>query len=70
MHITHCLVGMFYGVVILFQWTVNGLVGMFYGVVILFQWTVNGQLRIGFFTVKTVKAGEEITFDYQFETYG
>lgn len=38
--------------------------------VIFIQWTVNGQLRIGFFTVKAVKAGEEITFDYQFETYG
>jgi len=34
------------------------------------QWTVNGQLRIGFFTIKPVKAGEEITFNYQFETYG
>ena len=34
------------------------------------QWTVNGQLRIGFFTIKHVKAGEEITFNYQFETYG
>ncbi|XP_055337814.1 histone-lysine N-methyltransferase SETD2-like [Paramacrobiotus metropolitanus] len=34
------------------------------------KWTVNGQLRIGFFTLRAVSAGEEITFDYQFERYG
>lgn len=31
------------------------------------QWTVNGMLRIGFFTKKSIKAGTEMTFDYQFE---
>ena len=35
-----------------------------------FQWTVNGQLRVGFFTIKPVAKGHELTFDYQFETYG
>lgn len=34
------------------------------------KWTVNGDLRIGFFTIKNVQAGEEITFDYQFQRYG
>ncbi|XP_072181261.1 uncharacterized protein [Diadema setosum] len=34
------------------------------------KWTVNGQLRVGFFTKKAVKAGTELTFDYQFEVYG
>ncbi|CAK8674987.1 unnamed protein product [Clavelina lepadiformis] len=34
------------------------------------KWTVNGQLRVGFFTIRNVAAGEEITFDYQFERYG
>ncbi|XP_017465472.1 PREDICTED: histone-lysine N-methyltransferase SETD2-like [Rhagoletis zephyria] len=34
------------------------------------KWTVNGELRVGFFTFKHVKAGEEITFDYQFQRYG
>ncbi|KAH9501726.1 Histone-lysine N-methyltransferase setd2 [Dermatophagoides farinae] len=34
------------------------------------KWTVNGELRIGFFTIKPVAAGEEITFDYQFQRYG
>ncbi|KAJ6216886.1 hypothetical protein RDWZM_008043 [Blomia tropicalis] len=34
------------------------------------KWTVNGELRIGFFTLKHVSAGEEITFDYQFQRYG
>ena len=28
------------------------------------------MLRIGFFTICPVGAGEEITFDYQFERYG
>jgi len=35
-----------------------------------FQWTVNGQLRIGFFAIRPLEAGEELTFDYQFESYG
>uniref|UniRef100_A0A8C6MDU2 [histone H3]-lysine(36) N-trimethyltransferase n=1 Tax=Nothobranchius furzeri TaxID=105023 RepID=A0A8C6MDU2_NOTFU len=34
------------------------------------KWTVNGQLRVGFFTTKTVTAGNELTFDYQFQRYG
>uniref|UniRef100_A0A4W4FU99 [histone H3]-lysine(36) N-trimethyltransferase n=1 Tax=Electrophorus electricus TaxID=8005 RepID=A0A4W4FU99_ELEEL len=34
------------------------------------KWTVNGQLRVGFFTTKAVKAGTELTFDYQFQRYG
>ncbi|XP_052124705.1 histone-lysine N-methyltransferase SETD2 isoform X2 [Frankliniella occidentalis] len=34
------------------------------------KWTVNGELRIGFFTTKPISAGEEITFDYQFQRYG
>ncbi|XP_064647183.1 uncharacterized protein LOC135500005 isoform X2 [Lineus longissimus] len=34
------------------------------------KWTVNGQLRIGFFTKRKIRSGEEITFDYQFERYG
>nr|XP_054752498.1 histone-lysine N-methyltransferase SETD2-like [Lytechinus pictus] len=34
------------------------------------KWTVNGQLRVGFFTKRQVKPGEELTFDYQFEVYG
>ncbi|XP_074601391.1 SET domain containing 2 [Brevipalpus obovatus] len=34
------------------------------------KWTVNGELRIGFFACKFIDAGEEITFDYQFQRYG
>ncbi|KAH8370072.1 hypothetical protein KR093_002123 [Drosophila rubida] len=34
------------------------------------KWTVNGELRIGFFSVKTILPGEEITFDYQYQRYG
>ncbi|XP_030568092.1 probable histone-lysine N-methyltransferase CG1716 [Drosophila novamexicana] len=34
------------------------------------KWTVNGELRIGFFSVKTIMPGEEITFDYQYQRYG
>lgn len=34
------------------------------------KWTVNGELRIGFFSKRTIFAGEEITFDYQFQRYG
>ncbi|XP_019761367.1 probable histone-lysine N-methyltransferase CG1716 [Dendroctonus ponderosae] len=34
------------------------------------KWTVNGELRIGFFSTRTILAGEEITFDYRFERYG
>lgn len=34
------------------------------------KWTVDGDLRIGFFTIRNLQAGEEITFDYQFQRYG
>lgn len=34
------------------------------------KWAVNGDPRIGFFTLRDLKAGEEITFDYQFQRYG
>lgn len=34
------------------------------------KWTVNGELRIGFFTRRPLRAGEELTFDYQFQRYG
>lgn len=34
------------------------------------KWTVNGELRVGFFSTRDINAGEEITFDYQFQRYG
>ncbi|XP_017786038.1 PREDICTED: probable histone-lysine N-methyltransferase CG1716 [Nicrophorus vespilloides] len=34
------------------------------------KWTVGGELRIGFFSTRTILAGEEVTFDYQFQRYG
>ncbi len=34
------------------------------------KWTVNGELRIGFFSKRTIAKGEEITFDYKYERYG
>ncbi|MFH4983081.1 hypothetical protein AB6A40_009790 [Gnathostoma spinigerum] len=34
------------------------------------KWIVNRQLRIGFFSLKPIAAGEEIVFDYQLERYG
>uniref|UniRef100_A0A6F9DWB6 [histone H3]-lysine(36) N-trimethyltransferase n=1 Tax=Phallusia mammillata TaxID=59560 RepID=A0A6F9DWB6_9ASCI len=34
------------------------------------KWTVNGRLRVGFFSIRNIDKGEEITFDYQFERYG
>ncbi|XP_037032827.1 probable histone-lysine N-methyltransferase CG1716 isoform X2 [Bradysia coprophila] len=34
------------------------------------KWTVNGELRIGFFSTRTIQPDEEITFDYQFQRYG
>lgn len=35
-----------------------------------FQWIVKGEIRIGFFSIRQISAGEEITFDYQFQRYG
>ena len=34
------------------------------------KWTVNGELRIGFFSKRDIIAGEELTFDYQFQRFG
>ena len=34
------------------------------------KWTVNGEMRIGFFLIKDVEEGTELTFDYKFERYG
>ncbi len=35
-----------------------------------FKWTVNGELRIGFFACKPIRKDDELTFDYQFQTFG
>ena len=34
------------------------------------KWVVHGELAIGLFALKDVAAGEELTFDYNFERYG
>ncbi|XP_065656166.1 histone-lysine N-methyltransferase SETD2 isoform X2 [Hydra vulgaris] len=34
------------------------------------KWTVNGFLRVGFFALRYIEAGEELSFDYQFQRYG
>lgn len=34
------------------------------------KWTINGELRVGFFSIRRIKKGEEITFDYQYQRYG
>ena len=34
------------------------------------KWTVNGDIRVGLFAVDDIKPGEELTFNYQFETVG
>jgi histone-lysine N-methyltransferase SETD2 len=34
------------------------------------KWTVAGFLRVGFFSIKPMKAGDEVTFDYKFQRYG
>eukprot|EP00879_Flechtneria_rotunda_P011715 GHRR01012236.1.p1 GENE.GHRR01012236.1~~GHRR01012236.1.p1 ORF type:complete len:1545 (+),score=749.24 GHRR01012236.1:1019-5653(+) len=34
------------------------------------KWMVRGELAIGLFTLRRIKAGEELTFDYNFERYG
>ncbi len=31
---------------------------------------MNGELRIGFFACKPINKGDELTFDYQFQTFG
>ena len=34
------------------------------------KWTVNGELRVGFFTKRSINPGEEVSFDYKYERYG
>ncbi|KAG0032565.1 histone methyltransferase set2 [Podila clonocystis] len=34
------------------------------------KWVVGPKLRIGIFSIKQIYAGDELTFDYQFERYG
>jgi len=34
------------------------------------KWMVNGELCIGLFTLRDVREGDELTFDYNFERYG
>ncbi|KAI9279736.1 hypothetical protein BC943DRAFT_297902 [Umbelopsis sp. AD052] len=34
------------------------------------KWVVGKTMRIGIFTSRNIKAGEELTFDYKFERYG
>jgi len=34
------------------------------------KWLVQGELAIGLFTQRSIRAGEELTFDYNFERYG
>lgn len=34
------------------------------------KWVVNGETRIGIFAIEDIKAGTELTFDYQFERIG
>ncbi|KAI8470635.1 MAG: hypothetical protein J3K34DRAFT_521189 [Monoraphidium minutum] len=34
------------------------------------KWLVRGELAIGLFALTDIKAGEELTFDYNFERYG
>ena len=33
------------------------------------KWTVNGESRIGLFAIRNIEQGEELTFNYQFETF-
>lgn len=35
-----------------------------------FSRNVNGEIRVGIFALKDIKAGSELTFDYQFERFG
>ena len=39
-------------------------------VLMVLQWTVNGFLRVGFFSLREIQAGEELSFDYQYQRYG
>jgi len=32
------------------------------------KWVVKGDLRVGFFALKNIRAGEELTFNYNFQT--
>jgi len=34
------------------------------------KWLVRGELAIGLFALRDIKAGEELTFDYNFDRYG
>ena len=34
------------------------------------KWLVRGELAIGLFALSDIRAGEELTFDYNFERYG
>jgi SET domain-containing protein len=34
------------------------------------KWIIKGELAIGLFAKKDIAAGEELTFDYNFERYG
>ena len=34
------------------------------------KWFVCGEMRVGIFALKNIKAGTELTFDYQFERFG
>lgn len=37
---------------------------------LIFQWSVLGESRMGFISNRLIQIGEEITFDYSFETFG
>ncbi|KNC81387.1 hypothetical protein SARC_06292 [Sphaeroforma arctica JP610] len=34
------------------------------------KWRVNGEIRIGIFAMKDIRKDEELTFNYQFDTFG
>jgi SET domain-containing protein len=37
---------------------------------VLQKWVVQNRIRMGLFTLRSIAAGEELTFDYKFERYG